>query len=173
VEALSQGHRQEGGAGHYVLDRFHILGHFGKAIGAGDQGPAGREPVSTKTRWLLLKRPEHLTEKQDVRLADLLRYNLCTVRSYRLKEDFQFFWRYRSPDWAGRLLDRWCTRTMRSKIGLALERRGRGFQRHSQTHYQKGLRFSDLSWARKSPCIMHLAPYPNQSSPTDSTEEAT
>ena len=42
----------------------------------------------TKTRWLLLKRPEHLTEKQEVQLADLLRYNLRTVRSYLPKEDY-------------------------------------------------------------------------------------
>ena len=47
---------------------------------------------------------------------DLLRYNLRTVRSYLLKEDFQFFWGYRSLYWAG-CFDGWCTRTMRSKIG--------------------------------------------------------
>ena len=107
----------------HVLDRFHIMGHFGKAIDevraqeARELRARGGEPVLTKTRWLLLKRPENLTEKQEVRLADLLRYNLRTVRSYLLKEDFQFFWGYRSPYWAECFLDRWCTRTMRSKIG--------------------------------------------------------
>lgn len=99
------------------------MGHFGKAIDevraqeARELRARGREPVLTKTRWLLLKRPENLTEKQEVRLADLLRYNLRSVRSYLLKEDFQFFWGYRSPYWAGCFLDRWCMRTMRSKIG--------------------------------------------------------
>jgi transposase len=99
------------------------MGHFGKAIDevraqeAREIKVRGQEPVLTKTRWLLLKRPENLTETQEVRLADLLRYNLRTVRSYLLKEDFQFFWGYRSPYWAGCFLDRWCTRTMRSKIG--------------------------------------------------------
>jgi hypothetical protein len=29
---------------------------------------------------------------------------------------FQFFWSYASPYWAGRFLDQWCTKTMRSKI---------------------------------------------------------
>ena len=107
----------------HVLDRFHIMGHFGKAIDevraqeARELRARGREPVLTKTRWLLLKRPENLTETQAVRLADLLRYNLRSVRSYLLKEDFQFFWGYRSPYWAGRFLDQWCLRTMRSKIG--------------------------------------------------------
>ncbi len=41
---------------------------------------------------------------------------LRSVRSYLLKEDFQFFWEYVSPYWAGRFLDRWCTRVMRSQI---------------------------------------------------------
>ena len=44
------------------------------------------------------------------------RYNLRTVRSYLLKEDFQFFWSYTSPYWAGQFLETWCTRTLRSKL---------------------------------------------------------
>ena len=66
--------------------------------------------------WLLLKRPENLTDQQETRLADLLRYNLRSVRAYLLKEEFQFFWSYTSPYWAGWFLDKWCTKTMRSKI---------------------------------------------------------
>ena len=69
-----------------------------------------------KSRWLLLKRRENLTDKQDTSLATLLQYNLKTIRSYLLKEDFQSFWQYRSPYWAGVFLDRWCTRVMRSRI---------------------------------------------------------
>jgi transposase len=65
---------------------------------------------------VLLKRPENLTEKQGPRLAELLRYNLRAVRSYLLREDFEFFWTYVSPTWAERFLDRWCTRTLRSQI---------------------------------------------------------
>jgi len=38
------------------------------------------------------------------------------VRSYLLKEDFQFFWAYASPYWAGQFLDKWCRRTMQSQI---------------------------------------------------------
>ncbi|WP_419589759.1 transposase, partial [Thiolapillus sp.] len=74
------------------------------------------EPVLTKSRWLLLKRPEHLTDAQESKLAELLQYNLRSVRACLLKEAFQFFWGYVSPYWAGQFLDRWCTKTMRSKI---------------------------------------------------------
>jgi transposase len=106
----------------HVLDRFHIMSHLSKAIDevrakeARDLRAKGYEPVLKDARWLLLKRPENLTEKQEVRLADLIKYNLRSVRSYLLKEDFQFFWQYVSPYWAGQFLDRWCTRAMRSRI---------------------------------------------------------
>jgi hypothetical protein len=86
VEALSQGHRQEGGAGHSRSGSLSHHGALGKAIDevraqeAREIKARGQEPVLTKTRWLLLKRPENLTEKQEVRLADLLRYNLRSVR---------------------------------------------------------------------------------------------
>jgi len=106
----------------HILDRFHIMAHLSKAIDevraqeARNLKDNGYEPVLKKTRWLLLKRPENLTEKQGSRLAELLQYNLRTVRAYLLKEDFQFFWDYVSPYWAGKFLDRWCTRTMRSRL---------------------------------------------------------
>jgi len=64
----------------------------------------GRETVLTHTRWYPLKRPENLTEKQEVKLAELLRRNLKAARTYLL-EDFQFFWDYRSPFWAEEILD--------------------------------------------------------------------
>jgi transposase len=106
----------------HVLDRFHIMAKMNKAL---DEVRAqesralaakGYEPVLKHTRWLLLKRPENLSEKQEPKLAELLRYNLRSVRAYLLKEDFQFFWDYVSPYWAEQFLHRWCIRTMRSKI---------------------------------------------------------
>lgn len=106
----------------HVLDRFHIMAHLNKAIDkvraeeANALKAKGYEPVLTQTRWLVLKRPENLSDKQETRLATLLQYNLKTVRSYLLKENFQFFWSYTSAHWAGRFLDQWCTQTLRSKI---------------------------------------------------------
>ncbi len=33
-----------------------------------------------------------------------------------MRDDFQRFWEYESPSWAGKFLDEWCTRAMRSRI---------------------------------------------------------
>jgi transposase len=106
----------------HVLDRFHIMQTINKAIdevraGENKQLKAdGYEPVLKHSRWCLLKRPENLSDKQTLKLAELLQYNLKSVRAYLMREDFQRFWTYQSPGWAARFLNEWCTRTMRSKI---------------------------------------------------------
>jgi transposase len=106
----------------HVLDRFHIVMHMNKAIDevraqeTRELKSKGLDPILTHSRWCLLKRPENLTSRQEIKLSDLLRCNLKAVRSYLLKEDFQFFWEYISPFWAGEFLDLWCTRVMRSRI---------------------------------------------------------
>lgn len=111
-------------AGHamHIIDRFHVMTHFGKAIDkvrateAKELKAKGQEPVLTGSRWCLLKRPENLTDRQVTKLQELLAINLKTIRAYLLKETFQSFWSYSSPTWAGRFLDEWCRRTMRSRL---------------------------------------------------------
>ncbi len=95
VAALSERDRNEPESGRARADRFHVMKLFGKAL---DEIRAdemkrlkrdGHEPVLTRSRWCILKRPENLTPKQDIRLKDLLRYNLRTVKCYLMREDFQ------------------------------------------------------------------------------------
>ena len=96
--------------------------HLGKAIDKVRAAEAtqlkapGRQSVLKHTRWLLLKRPERLTEKQEPKLAELLQLKLYTVRAYLLKEDFQLLWDCRSPTQANRFIKRWCRRAMRSRL---------------------------------------------------------
>lgn len=106
----------------HVLDRFHIMKNMNEALDQIRREEAARlkqdgyEPVLKHSRWCLLKRPENLTDKQTVKLAELLKYNLRSVRGYLLREDFQRFWEYHSPGWAARFLDEWCGRAMRSRL---------------------------------------------------------
>ncbi len=113
---------QQAGGAIQVLDRFHIMKQLGEAIDKVRAGEArrmkqdGYEPVLKHSRWCLLKRPENLTDKQTVKLIEVLRHNLQSVRAYLHREDFQRFWEYQSPVWAGRFLDEWCQRVMRSRL---------------------------------------------------------
>jgi transposase len=89
----------------------------------------GYEPVLTRTRWLLIKRPENLIHVQDNKLQQLLPYNLQSIRAYLLKQEFQHLWEYVSPAWAGKFIDQWTTKVMRSKIE-PLKREAKTIRRH-------------------------------------------
>jgi len=121
----------------HILDRYHIVARINKAIDAvradehRQMKKDGYEEVLKKSRWCLLKRKENLTEKQEVKLSELLRYNLKSVRAYLLKEDFNGLWEYVSPAWAGKFIDRWCTRAMRSRIE-PLQKEAKTIRRHKE-----------------------------------------
>jgi transposase len=114
--------RDRAGKAVHILDRFHVMKKLNEAVDQVRRDETrrlktdGYEPVLKKTRWCLLKRPENLSDRQTVALKELLTYNLRTVRAWLLREDFQRFWDYRTAGWAGRFLDEWVTRTMRSRL---------------------------------------------------------
>jgi len=105
-----------------ILDRFHISQKLNEAIDKVRANETrsliskGKNVVLKNSRWVLLKNPEKLTGNQKTKLKDLLLCNLKTIRAYLLKEDFKSFWEYTSATWAGKFLDSWCTRVMRSRL---------------------------------------------------------
>jgi len=106
----------------HVLDRFHIVAHLSKAIDkvraseARDLRKHGRGQLLKHSRWAILRRPENRTERDNVKLKDILRANLKTARSVLLREKLYAFWTYHSRTWAGKFLDGWCRAVMRSRI---------------------------------------------------------
>jgi len=121
----------------HILDRFHIVANLNKALNevraeeSKRLSREGYEPLLKGSRWCFLKRAENLTKNQRYTLRELLQYNLKSVRAYLLKEDFQQFWKYTSPTWAGRFLDAWCTRVMRSRIE-PIKKQARSIRKHKQ-----------------------------------------
>jgi len=105
-----------------ILDRFHIMRKFNEAIDEVRRTEvkqfkaAKQENVLEKGRWLILKRPENLSEKQTVRLGDLLKLNLSSIKAYLLREDFQQFWNYQRYDFADKFLENWVTRTLQTDL---------------------------------------------------------
>ena len=106
----------------HILDRYHIMAMMNKAIDKVRAAEVkrlkcdGHRPLLKHSRWCWLKRVWNLTRKQAVKLKELLKYNLQTVRAYLLKEHFHRFWEYQSATWARRFLKAWCTRALRSRI---------------------------------------------------------
>ena len=106
----------------HILDRYHIVAKLNEKLDeirrkeVSKMGREGYEEVLKHTRYCFLKKPENLTANQKLKLKDVLRYDLKSVRAYLLKESFQHLWTYVSPYWAEWFLKKWCTRAMRSKL---------------------------------------------------------
>jgi len=105
-----------------ILDRFHIMRKFNEAIDEIRRGEArlfkaqNQENVLERGRWLLLKRPENLSDKQTARLGDLLKLNLSSIKAYLMREDFQRFWEYKQVRFADRFLENWVTRALHTNL---------------------------------------------------------
>ena len=105
-----------------ILDRFHIMRKFNVAIDEIRRDEVkqfkanGQQNVLERKRWLLLKRPENLSEKQTARMSELLKLNLVSIKGYLLREDFQRFWSYQRYDFADKFLENWVTRTLQTDL---------------------------------------------------------
>ncbi|MBM4043110.1 MAG: ISL3 family transposase [Planctomycetes bacterium] len=105
-----------------VFDKFHIIAHLSKAIDEVRREEArklkdeGRENILSKTRYIFLKNPENLTDKQRLRLSDLEKLNLKINRAYVLKEAFRCFWDYTYRANAKKYLDKWFWWATHSRI---------------------------------------------------------
>jgi len=105
-----------------ILDRFHIVQRLNKALDKVRAAESrrllqdGYENILKHTKYCFLKNEKNLTTKQETKLAEILQYDLKSVRAFLLKESFQAFWQYSSPYWAEWYLKKWCARAMRSRL---------------------------------------------------------
>jgi len=95
-----------------VFDKFHIVRHLMDAVDQvrrdeiREKGKAHKD-LMYRTRYIWLKNPWNLTEKQEARLGELEHLNLKINRAYLLKELFREFWSYQKAGWARRYLKKW------------------------------------------------------------------
>jgi transposase len=92
-------------------------------------GKWGRGERLKHSKFTLLKLPRNRTEKQALKLRELLRNNLRSVKDCLMRDDFQRFWEYERSSWASTFLDQWCERAMQSNIKPMKEMMGT-FRRH-------------------------------------------
>lgn len=121
----------------HILDRYHIVANLNKALDKIRAGEAkrlqaqGYEAHLSHTRWCFLKRRRNLTAKQRIKLKDVIRYDLKTVRAYLKVQAFDHLWSYQSPAWAGKFLDAWCRDVMRSRLD-PLKQVARSLRQHRE-----------------------------------------
>ena len=95
-------------AAEITFDRYHIRSHLSKAIDEVRRVEAKHHAGLLKsTRYLWLKRPANLTERQQDWLDQLLQQPLDTVRAYELGLRFETFYELEDSDAAEEYLPRW------------------------------------------------------------------
>lgn len=95
-----------------VFDKFHILHNLLQAVDEVRRVEATElrktnPELLNRSRYIWLKNPENLTDKQRARLGHLEKLNLRTNRAYLLKETFRELWTYATKGWARRFLKKW------------------------------------------------------------------
>jgi transposase len=104
-----------------VFDKFHIVRHLMKAVDTVRRMEAKAlaevdNEILKGTRYIWLKNPWNLTDKQRLSLTELLKVNLKTVKAYLLKELFRKLWDYKRRGWAAKYLKRWFWWATHSRI---------------------------------------------------------
>jgi transposase len=99
-----------------TFDRFHIAKLLGDALDTVRRGEWRTDKAIKGTRYLVLKNPDRLTQKQRALLDEALQRNANLAEAYRLKETFRDL--YRQPDaQAGRgFLKAWITMAKNSRL---------------------------------------------------------
>lgn len=119
-----------------VLDLFHVVKDFNKVIDkirneeyrkANAEGRA----VLKGTKYLLLKNPEKLKEKEVVRLERVLELNKTLSTVYILKDYLKEIYRHRDREQADMSLKRWCSLARESE-NPDLVRFARKLKRHRE-----------------------------------------
>jgi transposase len=115
--AFERGVRASLPRAYLTWDRYHLASHASKVVDQVRRAEAKQRPELKGTRYVWLKRPEHLTVKQAATLAGLTpaSVGLGTARAYRWRLAFDAF--FDQPvELAEAYLERWYEGAVRSRL---------------------------------------------------------
>lgn len=135
--AFERGVRASLPKAYLTYDRYHLVSHATKAVDQVRRAEAKARPELKGTRYVWLKRPEHLTGKQAATLAGLTpaSVGLGTARAYRWRLGFDAF--FDQPvELAEDYLERWYQGAIRSRLDPIID-----FARMIGEHWEGVLRW--------------------------------
>jgi transposase len=100
-----------------TFDKFHVIQALNKAQDEVRRIEQKKNPLLKNTRYVWLKNPENLTEKQKKQMETLRFENLKTARVYQMKLTFQDIYRtIREPKVAETAIKKWLSWAVRSRL---------------------------------------------------------
>ncbi len=104
-----------------TYDRYHVMTYVNKAVDEVRRQEAKANSVLKDTRYLWLKNPENLTEKQRIKLKSIKEQDLETVRAYSIRLAIQKLWEFDNLKAAREYLDRCLSWASHSKLKPMVE----------------------------------------------------
>jgi transposase len=100
-----------------TFDKFHVIQALNKAQDEVRRMEQRKNPLLQRSRYIWLKNPENLTEKQKKQLETLRFENLKTAKVYQMKLTFQDIYRtILEPDAAKEAIKKWLSWAVRSRL---------------------------------------------------------
>lgn len=127
-----------------TFDKFHVMKMVNEAVDKVRREEQASQSELKNSRYVWLKNPENLTEKQKKKYAKLKDMDLKTGRAYRMKLSLQHMFT-RSYIISEMYFDEWCSWAMRSqlepviKLAHSLKRHKDGILRWFKTKLTNGL----------------------------------
>lgn len=99
-----------------TYDRYHVMTYVNKAVDEVRRREAKVNSVLKDTRYIWLKNPDNLTEKQRIKLKSIKEQDLETVRAYSIRLAIQKLWEFDNLKAARGYLDRCLSWASHSKL---------------------------------------------------------
>ena len=100
-----------------TFDKFHVIQALNKAQDEVRRMEQKKNPLLKSSRYIWLKNPENLTEKQRQQMESLRFENLKTAKVYQMKLTFQDIYRYiKEPKVAEEAIKKWLSWAVRSRL---------------------------------------------------------
>lgn len=90
-----------------TFDKFHVMMVVNSGVDTVRRAEQKTNTILKKTRFIWLKNPCNLTEKQVENLGSLKEMNLKTARAYQMKLNLQDFWQIEDPSLAEKYFNKW------------------------------------------------------------------
>lgn len=104
-----------------TYDRYHVMTYVNKAVDEVRRRETKVNSVLKDTRYIWLKNPENLTEKQRIKLKSIKEQDLETVRAYSIRLAIQKLWEFDNIKAAREYLDRCLSWASHSKLEPMVE----------------------------------------------------
>ncbi len=99
-----------------IHDRYHLVAYLNEAIDKVRKREVKEHADLKKTRYLFLKNPVNLTEKQRIKFEEISKVNYEVSRAWQVKENFRDIFGCQSTDQATHLVLQWISNSKNTKI---------------------------------------------------------